>query len=223
MPKPPAKSPGDEILSSEWNQGWDWMQEGDGAGTNADMVDGKHVVDLWTDIQASTTADWNDQTTPGWNDLLLRGDAPNGPGPAIYYHILVLSYADNLTQVAVPYGASTNIDSGGLWLRGRYAGTWGAWRLYGGRLEYGSNANGEYVRFANGLQICWIYPVYVLNGSYATWTYPAAFAASPTVVVTGYRAQMVLYSDPPGTASVAVYNSSTTARNAGIIAIGRWK
>ena len=84
------------------------------------------------------------------------------------------------------------------------------------------SGTGTCVRFPSGLQICWVYPIYVVNGSYATWTYPAAFSASPTVAVTGYRATMVLYSNPPGTTAVSVYNSSTTARNAGIIAIGKW-
>ncbi|HFC09074.1 MAG TPA: hypothetical protein ENJ54_04335 [Chloroflexi bacterium] len=84
------------------------------------------------------------------------------------------------------------------------------------------SGTGTCVRFPSGLQICWVYPIYVVNGTSATWTYPAAFSSSPTVVVSGYRSLMNLYSNPPGTTAVAVYNTSSTARNAGIIAIGKW-
>lgn len=59
----------------------------------------------------------------------------------------------------------------------------------GGVIEYGSNANGSYVRFADGTQICWFdnYNAGLVNiaaGSiYASadkvWTYPAAFASIP--------------------------------------------
>lgn len=84
------------------------------------------------------------------------------------------------------------------------------------------SGTGTCVRFPSGLQICWVYPIYVVNGTSATWTYPAAFSSSPTVVVSGYRSLMNLYSDPPGTTAVAVYNTSSIARNAGIIAVGEW-
>jgi len=50
-------------------------------------------------------------------------------------------------------------------------------------MEYGSNANGSYIRFADGTQICWkiqfviyldsIYPQYVM---YSVWTFPATFS-----------------------------------------------
>jgi len=44
MPKPPVRNPGDVIRASEWNQGWDWVQEGHGAGSNVDMLDGRHAA-----------------------------------------------------------------------------------------------------------------------------------------------------------------------------------
>ena len=63
MPKPPVKNPGDEILSSEWNQGWDWMQEGSGSGTNADKVDGRDATRfVWADmVNIAIAANWS-----GW-------------------------------------------------------------------------------------------------------------------------------------------------------------
>lgn len=51
-------------------------------------------------------------------------------------------------------------------------------------IERGSNANGEYVKFADGTMHCW--SVYIPFGSdpgvMQTFTYPAAFAAVPIVL-----------------------------------------
>ncbi|MCA0027328.1 MULTISPECIES: hypothetical protein [unclassified Mesorhizobium] len=54
----------------------------------------------------------------------------------------------------------------------------------GSVFETGSNANGEYVRFADGTQICTKIVTLTFAASpvlSATWTYPAAFTTSPSV------------------------------------------
>ena len=78
--------------------------------------------------------------------------------------------------------------------------TWGGWRMLydvnsvlgtvsqsggvptGALLETGSNANGEYMRFASGQQLCvrrnWS-PAAIGD----TWTYPASFIAQATTSV----------------------------------------
>ena len=58
-------------------------------------------------------------------------------------------------------------------------------------IERGSNANGEYVRFADGTQICTVTAAAVdtttaagavyMHTNLLTWTFPAAFAAAPVV------------------------------------------
>lgn len=58
----------------------------------------------------------------------------------------------------------------------------------GAIIERGSSANGEYVRYADGTQICWrefSSQNVAANsaGSTQTWTYPAGFSVAP--VVTG--------------------------------------
>lgn len=84
-------------------------------------------------------------------------------------------------------------------------GTWGSWRnVYdtanivgtvsqsggvptGALIERGSNANGEYVRFADGTQIAWHRPqlVYTSTSQMSlTWTYPASFTPAPNIVAT---------------------------------------
>ncbi|MDX0413897.1 hypothetical protein GOC69_24120 [Sinorhizobium medicae] len=69
----------------------------------------------------------------------------------------------------------------------------------GAIIERGSNANGEYVRYADGTQICWgevdltSAASTTANGSLfsvsggATQSYPALFSASPNVFLTGER------------------------------------
>jgi hypothetical protein len=113
----------------------------------------------------------------------------------------------------------------------------------GGVIEYGSNSNGHYLRFADGAQFCWASH---LGSSYGpviigddpnykhrlkTWTFPAAFISPPVVVHSGDVAggmvdifaahgisntQCTLEAGQYNTSSVAVMDSRT-------IAIGRWK
>jgi hypothetical protein len=51
----------------------------------------------------------------------------------------------------------------------------------GAVIERGSNANGEFTRFADGTQICTVSPISSSAAGGSTWTYPAAFVypASP--------------------------------------------
>lgn len=53
----------------------------------------------------------------------------------------------------------------------------------GALFQHVSNANGDYVRFADGTQVCWIVALAVsfvnANRVAATWTFPASFASAP--------------------------------------------
>lgn len=52
----------------------------------------------------------------------------------------------------------------------------------GAVIEHGSNANGDYVRFADGMQICTHSADFIYNSSArmnCIWTFPATFAAEP--------------------------------------------
>lgn len=57
-----------------------------------------------------------------------------------------------------------------------------------GSVEYGSNSNGEYVRYPNGVQICWIDEgslTYISDTSLEfQWSFPASFNSAPSVSVT---------------------------------------
>ena len=69
-------------------------------------------------------------------------------------------------------------DTGQTWVRVYAGGAWTAWK----RLdpESGSNANGEYVRFTDGTQLCW-HPLISSGTADLTWTFPAAFLNSATI------------------------------------------
>ena len=56
----------------------------------------------------------------------------------------------------------------------------------GAVIERGSNSNGEWVRFADGMQVCRVNDyVTTPSGDIHTWTFPAAFVSNPAVVTMG--------------------------------------
>lgn len=109
----------------------------------------------------------------------------------------------------------------------------------GAVIEQGSNANGNFVRFADGTQICWrrVQAAATITGAH-DWgfrsggtavTYPAAFAAPPRIVPIAVELTAMGASGASINAtgfnmiflSVASISTSAT-RSADYIAIGRW-
>ena len=111
-------------------------------------------------------------------------------------------------------------------------------------VEYGSNANGEYVRFADGTQICLrtdtvSSPTTSSTSAFGgtayyhlySWTYPAAFIAAPTVVATEKVLELLPEGTKINTVSTTYVNvyvwSANDFSGSGyiihLIAIGRWK
>ena len=107
----------------------------------------------------------------------------------------------------------------------------------GAVIERGSNANGGYVRLADGTQIC-TSPVFSDDATTAagalyrwasnqTWTFPAAFVAAP-VVATAHTNNAALCwgtAQSPSAASVDVNLisvSSVAGRAASFLSVGRW-
>jgi len=99
----------------------------------------------------------------------------------------------------------------------------------GAIMESGSNANGEYVRLADGTQLCFARPVLDLSVTASQdFTYPAAFAGRPICSASGIAGVSsggieeirVLGLDTfwrvhaPGT--------GTASYQAGLLAVGRW-
>ncbi len=110
----------------------------------------------------------------------------------------------------------------------------------GAVIEYGSNANGEYIRYADGTQICWLKKVGAdgINQAYSSlflgtysWSFPAAFASPPAVDCSNYRWGTSASWGTVGAitaSSVQLRGLDVLSRPAGTgidisaIAIGRW-
>lgn len=113
-------------------------------------------------------------------------------------------------------------------------------------VEMGSNANGTYVRWENGLMVCWQYLTGTYQGAYymrALWSFPVSFTAAPTVVHAIERPRIAGRDDPydinynqyiqPSASSTteALFDVIVTSGacvsgdnfNVHAIAIGKWK
>jgi len=108
----------------------------------------------------------------------------------------------------------------------------------GSILEKGSNADGEYVKYADGTLICWKYAAGSVSATDASgslfrsssstaWTFPVPFAVAPVcsgqAETTGFRWLLL---DVPSTTSVSFRHASSVT-SAGLVgtrlmAIGRW-
>lgn len=163
--------------------------------------------------------------------------------------------ATNHSQVFVTYpGAGAEPRA---FLRSQGQSGWSAWReiVHAGALlgtvsqaggvptgrviERGTNANGEYLRLADGTQICTLRTSASLaigtaflggfRSAAQTWTYPVPFAAAPVLTVTpeNLTAAAGIGADTPGTASAqwavtAVASQGAATRAVALTATGRW-
>ena len=96
----------------------------------------------------------------------------------------------------------------------------------GAIIEKGSNANGSYTKFADGTMIC-RYNGNSSDSVEVTWTYPAAFAATPSVSLSvNAGSARTSYLSSRGTSSVnfSVYTAAgaRAANPVDLIAIGNW-
>ena len=102
-----------------------------------------------------------------------------------------------------------------------------------GIIEQGSNENGEYIRFANGLQICFLSEFRATTSSSgglaANWTYPAAFISAPFTYATVNSSNYINYgvTVQRPTNSQAIFRgyglAADTQYTLSAFAIGRWK
>ena len=97
----------------------------------------------------------------------------------------------------------------------------------GAVIQRGSNANGRFMRLADGTQICWRTKS-ASNNAAATWTFPAAFAAVPTVIGTARAtvlSSVCLDAAPTTTAATFSARDKEDTRRADTVhltAVGRW-
>jgi hypothetical protein len=102
----------------------------------------------------------------------------------------------------------------------------------GAIIENGSNANGEFVKYADGTMICTgvvnIIPV-ANTPTNGTFTFPATFSANPLSVAATYSnaAAITRPATITGTLSttsvdISIIRSNTTATDNNVVSIGRW-
>jgi hypothetical protein len=106
----------------------------------------------------------------------------------------------------------------------------------GAVIERGADVNGDWVRFADGTQICWspemLVDVTVTAGAIyrsvlTSWTFPKAFSVVPALTPgqqnssTGYWTAPGIATTTTGEACAFSYQS-TTGRAVRLVAIGRW-
>ncbi len=229
--------------------------------TSADSTAGRLMKVGDFGLGTTTTPDVDANASDLATRIFRSTTAASNPGAAGTWHVAHISRAANANgaQIAI---ADTNIANAPR-IAVRHRGgsvTWSQWHELYGRLnilgtvsqsggtptgaviEQGSNANGRYVRWADGTQICYATIDQLLNnwttanGAFffgtSTWTYPAVFSSVLAVIndvqigddrITGARNR-----GTPNNNSVIVELWANTSAASGLqkysyhVAIGRW-
>ncbi|TKT78440.1 pyocin knob domain-containing protein [Aquamicrobium sp. LC103] len=176
----------------------------------------------------------NDIATSGW--ARAPGGTTGNPHSGVVVVFTLVYSATARRQFAYAMGAFS-------WSRAMNSGTWTAW-VRDDPPERGSNANGEYVRFADGTQICWnVVRTAIPEGHtqlsanlyYSNWqavTFPVGFSVAPAVTQLVFR-NAPDYSTPfafsrqvnttsCGLVTATTANSVTVGYVQSYSAIGRW-
>jgi len=169
------------------------------------------------------------------------------PGPSnIAGTLLTTEWNGTGAQTQIFLAHFPGSEEGNLYTRTRQGGVWTDWRTAynetnivgtvsesggtptGAVIERGSNADGEYTKWADGTMQCW----HVMNADAAgpeTWTFPAAFTTLPTVSGTPANAGARIFSVDAGGVGLTscdfnAWNTSgsRTGATTWLSAIGRW-
>lgn len=206
------------------------------------------TVPAIVDINASTTPVGNYHYVPETPGLTSLPTGASSNGMIRIDRAFGSSLRQTLTE------NSGGLIGGTTWSR-TYSGTsgWSPWRRHydnrniigtvsqsggvptGAIIERGSNANGEYVRFTDGTQICTVDSLATLASGPTTWTFPAAFiypAPPQRHVVTGNisttlaNALRLIVGGAANGTSINIHAVDTAdaqvVANAHLIAVGRW-
>lgn len=185
----------------------------------------------------------NDLNTITETGFYLGGPTTsNNPAPTNgRYMVIHMTYSSTImVQIAQHWNTI-----GRSWYRFYNNGVWSAWQLTslqilgtvaqsaglptGALIERGSNANGEYVRFADGTQICTLdvvlTPVAGVLTS-ATKNFPATFVAAPMASgdprTSADTIQKCWAASSATAAAVYLLRTSASETTVAVIAIGRW-
>lgn len=194
------------------------------------------------------------------NCLVAAGDSnpadwiANGGGGLYPMGVSFWRSATVGSQLMMGFGSRAS--GGGVYWRSNTATGWSTWDKLIGRadllgtvsqtsgvptgavIERGSNANGEYVKFADGTMICTASvtssnPATTALGSLFTtgpnaWSYPVAFASPVVPIGNGTQAHAFIGGHPNASTTATGYWQGLTSYsvssqiNARLVAIGRW-
>jgi len=134
--------------------------------------------------------------------------------------------------------AGTTVDDRVVYHRGNLVGpvSQTAGVPQGAVIQRGTGTNGEFLRFADGTQLCWRTNLSVVSANTAegtlfrsadvTWTYPVAFVGAPAVTGSANDLGAWVTTGVPGTASCIMRVVAATTRTAAVgfrsMAVGRW-
>lgn len=226
-------------------------------------LDGNDMTRITPVLDYSGGVDFNTITAPGWHKVLINASNSSNYPPfgnnSGYWFVHVLKYGTTqLQQYAYTYMIGST-DPHVVWTRSRYNGTWSTWqqasapilgsvgfdatigRSTGAIIERGSNANGDYIKLADGTMYCFGSRVGALaTNQYAgvtnlrageyTWFYPAQFLAGSVPSISGHGGDQS-YAGWLSSVSVSnsqcnvVYFTATVSPTAFIypVAKGRWR
>lgn len=231
-----------------------------GGGTGANTIEAARAAVGMGESAFTSAVSFNDYpmgTTRNFSgsntDAVALGAPDLGGSAAVIWITTTVGTGSRAVQRASQvYGPVRNF------MRARQDASWSAWREEysthtilgavaqvagiptGAIIQRGSNANGEFVRFADGTQIC-SREIVIASREYAAgaayewgnWTFPAAFLVRPVIPAPGdhggwsqdFRVTAE-YADTTTLGQVTVKNigsvSRTQARYVSLMAIGRW-
>jgi hypothetical protein len=213
------------------------------AGADLNAICEPGVYRVGTAADAATILNLPDTYAGGMLEVLTQGATGSRGG----FGLVMQRYTMRRTAAGAPR----------VWLRqndSASAASWGSWTELltqhallgtvaqaagvptGAVIERGANANGEYVRYADGTQICTRIGLSATNASTAlgsvfrsadvTWSYPLVFVAAPVVSGSVDNSDCWLTTGTPGVASCVVRAlagaSKSSALALRLMAVGRW-
>ncbi len=135
----------------------------------------------------ASPVDWNALTKAGVYKIhsnAFGSGATNYPPATYRYGTLLVFRSSSPATIVQLYIPHWEVADNYIYFRESWNDTdWSPWRAVG--FMFGSNANGSYIRFADGTQICWAFGV-ADGPDPQIVVYPAAFVGVPVVVVTPF-------------------------------------
>lgn len=207
-------------------------------------IDGKLYVnnrEVQSTAGSNSLGDLNtiNNVTNGVTFQHISASATNNPGQVWGFLFDMMGGTNNNAQIYLERDGSQR-----LFTRARTNGTWRGWNKVAYDSDVmptrGSNANGEWVRFPDGTQICWTSITVERSSSFELknmWTLPVSFANN-TYRLSGmrgsgasseYRGYALNFEEKTGS-SVTIFLSIPTGTTSSgwntrvdVMAIGRWK